>query len=116
MQLIQTSGNKTFNVIPRQFIVGALTLNLRSESTNVVVSVGTTSTINGNYLLLPAIFGTLVENDFFILEVLNGTEVIYKDKVFCTNQTINQTSNDYYTINKNQFVSEDTASNEYIII
>ena len=92
MKLIQTNGNKTFKIIPRQFVVGVLTLNLRSEST------------------------TLIENDFFTLEVLNGSDVIYKDKVFCTDQTINQSNNDYYTINKNQFVSEDSFDNDYIII
>tara|TARA_R110000803_G_C11809029_1_gene300408 strand:- start:128 stop:478 length:351 start_codon:yes stop_codon:yes gene_type:complete len=116
MKLIQTNGNKTFKIIPRQFVVGVLTLNLRSESTNVIVSVNATSTIDGNYLSFPAVFGTLVENDFFTLEVLNGSDVIYKDKVFCTDQTINQSNNDYYTINKNQFVSEDSFDNDYIII
>jgi len=116
MKLIQTNGNKTFKVIPRQFIVGALTLKLRSESTNTVVSVDTTSTIDGNYLSFAAVFGTLIENDFFTLEVLNGSDTIYKDKVFCTNQTINQSSNDYYTINKDKFVSEDSFDNDFIII
>lgn len=116
MKLIQTNGTKTFKVIPRQFIVGSLNLKLRSESTNTVVSVNTTSTIDGNYLSFEAIFGTLVENDFFTLEVLNGSNIIYKDKVFCTNQTINQSNNDYYTINKDKFVSEDSFDNDFIII
>jgi hypothetical protein len=116
MKLIQTNGTKTFKVIPRQFIVGSLNLKLRSESTNTVVSVNATSTIDGNYLSFEAIFGTLVENDFFTLEVLNGTDIIYKDKVFCTNQTINQSNNDYYTINKDKFVSEDSFDNDFIII
>tara|TARA_R110000822_G_scaffold18253_2_gene60478 strand:+ start:145 stop:495 length:351 start_codon:yes stop_codon:yes gene_type:complete len=116
MQVIQTSGNKTFNVIPRVFTVGDLTVTITSESTNTPVSVVSASSINGNFLQFASVFGTLVEGQFYILNVSNGSEIIYKDKVFCTNQTINQTSNDYYTINKNQYVSEDSASNEYIII
>jgi len=39
MQLIQTSGNKTFNIIPREFTVGNLTVTLTSESTNTPISV-----------------------------------------------------------------------------
>jgi len=116
MQLIQTSGNKTFNIIPREFTVGNLTVTLTSESTNTPISVVSTSLLSGNYLQFASVFGTLVEGQFYVLDVSNGSEVIYKDKVFCTDQTINQTSNDYYSINKDQYVSEDSASNEYIII
>ena len=73
--------------------------------------------ISGNYLQFASVFGTLVEGQFYILDVSNGPhKIIYKDKVFCTDQTINQTANEYYSINKDQFVSEDSASNEYIII
>jgi CMP-N-acetylneuraminic acid synthetase len=72
MKLITTSGNKTFKIIPRQYIEGAITKN--------------------------------------------GTSVIYKDKVFCTDQTINQTNNDYYSINKDEYVQEDSFDNDYIIL
>ncbi len=116
MQLIQTNGNKTFNIIPREFTIGSLTVTLTSESTNTPIVVNSTSSVNGNYLQFASVFGTLSEGQFYILEVSNGTQVIYKDKVFCTDQTINQSSNDYYSINKNQYTSEDSYDNEYIII
>ena len=116
MQLIQTSGNKTFNIIPRVFTVGVVSVSLTSESTNTPIVVNSTTTVNGNYLQFASIFGALVEGQFYILQVSDTNGVIYKDKVFCTDQTINQTSNDYYSINKDQYISEDSASNEYIII
>ena len=116
MQLIQTNGNKTFNIIQREFTIGSLTVTLTSESTNTPIVVNSTSSVNGNYLQFASVFGTLSEGQFYILEVSNGTQVIYKDKVFCTDQTINQSSNDYYSINKNQYTSEDSYDNEYIII
>ena len=116
MQLIQTNGNKTFSIIPRDFTVGNLSVKLTSESTNKPISVISASSLSGNYLQFASIFGTLVEGQFYILEVSNSSQIIYKDKVFCTDQTINQTANQYYSINKDQFVSEDSASNEYIII
>lgn len=117
MQIIQTSGNKTFNIIPRVFTIGNLSIKLTSESTNKPISVVSgASSVSGNYLQFSTVFGTLVEGQFYILEVSNASQIIYKDKAFCTDQTINQTANDYYNINKDQFVSEDSASNEYIII
>lgn len=116
MKLITTSGNKTFKIIPREFIEGVVTVNLTSESTGTLVSVTPTTTTDKNYMSFDAVFGTLTENDFYILEVKNGSDVIYKDKVFCTDQTINQTNNDYYSINKDEYVQEDSFDNDYIIL
>ena len=116
MKLITTSGNKTFKIIPRQYIEGAITVNLTSESTGTNVSVTPTASTDKNYMSFDAVFGTLTEGDFYILEVKNGTAVIYKDKVFCTDQTINQTTNDYYSINKDEYVQEDSFDNDYIIL
>lgn len=116
MKLITTSGNKTFKIIPREFIEGVVTVNLTSESTGTLVSVTPTATTDKNYMSFDAVFGTLTENDFYILDVKNGSDVIYKDKVFCTDQTINQTNNDYYSINKDEYVQEDSFDNDYIIL
>ena len=115
MKLITTSGNKTFKIIPRQFIEGAITVNLTSESTGANVSVTPTATTDKNYMSFDAVFGTLTEGDFYILEVKNGSAVIYKDKVFCTDQTINQDTNDYYSVNKDEYVSKD-GNNDYIVL
>ena len=115
MKLITTSGNKTFKIIPRQYIEGAITVNLTSESTGTLVSVTPTATTDKNYMSFDAVFGTLTENDFYILEVKNGSDVIYKDKVFCTDQTINQDTNDYYSVNKDEYVSK-SGNNDYIVL
>ena len=116
MKLITTSGNKTFKIIPRQYIEGAITVNLTSESTGSNVSVTPTATTDKNYMSFDAVFGTLTEGDFYILEVKNGTSVIYKDKVFCTDQTISQPSNDYYKVNKDVYKSDTSFDNDYIIL
>jgi hypothetical protein len=116
MKLIQTNGNKTFQIIPREFTVGTLTIKLTSESTNIPITITSTSSINGNYLQFATVFGTLTEGQFYILEVSNSTQIIYKDKVFCTDQVVNQLNNDYYNINKNEFTSEQSHDNEFIII
>ena len=116
MKLINTSGNKTFKIIPREFTVGTLNLKLTSESTNKSILVDVTSEIDGNYISFDAVFGSLTENDFYILEVSYLNNIIYKDRVFCTDQAINQNSDDYYSVNKNQYISEESSDNEFIIL
>ena len=53
------------------------------------------------------------------MTVKEGTSVIYKDKIFCTNQTINQSNNSYYTVNSGEYTTptgDDKHDNDYIII
>jgi hypothetical protein len=104
MKLINTSGNKTFKIIPREFTVGTLNLKLTSESTNKTITVDSVSVIDGNYISFDAVFGTLTESDFYILQVSYLNNIIYKDKIFCTD------------VNKDQYISEESSDNEFIII
>lgn len=50
-------------------------------------------------------------------DLVNTTDldIIYKDKIFCTSQTINQDTNDYYSINKNEYVNQ-SGNNDYIVL
>ena len=45
-----------------------------------------------------------------------GTNIIFKDRIFCTDQTINQVDNDYYNLNEGQFTTDDSYNNEYIVV
>ena len=116
MKLIGTNGNKTFKVIPREFINGAITVNLTSESTGTIINKTPTASTIGNYMSFDAVFGTLTEGDFYTLNIKNGTAVIYKDRVFCTDQAVNQTNNDYYSVNDGQYTTENSFDNDYIIL
>lgn len=116
MKLIGTNGDKTFKVIPRQFINGAISVKLTSESTGADINVSPTASTDGNYMTFTIAFGTLTEGDFYTLEIKDGTVVIYKDRVFCTDQTVNQVNNDYYSVNDGEYTSEDSFDNDYIII
>ena len=116
MKLIGTNGNKSFKVIPRQYITGSITVNLTSESTGTNVTVTPTASTVRDYMTFDAVFGTLTEGAFYMLEIKNAGAVIYKDRVFCTDQTINQTNNDYYSVNDGEYVQEDSYDNDYIII
>ena len=116
MKLIGTNGVKTFKVIPRQFINGAISVKLTSESTGADINVSPTASTDGNYMTFTIAFGTLTEGDFYTLEIKDGTVVIYKDRVFCTDQTVNQVNNDYYSVNDGAYTTEDSFDNDYIIV
>lgn len=116
MNIIGTNGNKTFKVIPRQFVAGTITVDLTNESTGATINKTPTASTDGNYMSFDAVFGTLVEGEFYTLKIKNGSAVIYRDKVFCTDQTINQTNNDYYSVNNNEYNTEDSFDNDYIIL
>tara|TARA_R110001592_G_scaffold77410_1_gene233026 strand:- start:152 stop:499 length:348 start_codon:yes stop_codon:yes gene_type:complete len=115
MQIIGTNGSKTFKVIPREF-VNTIAITLISESTGVSISRNPTAFTDGNYMAFTGSFGTLTEADFYTLEIKSGTVVIYKDRVFCTDQTVNQVNNDYYSVNDGVYNTEDSFDNDYIIL
>ena len=99
-----TAQSITF--IPRE--MNATTIVLRNEITNVETEIVADFYLSDYYITATTIFD-LKENTFYNLTIKNGNNIVYKDKVFCTNQ-----ANDVYTINQNQYVSNVTT-NEFKI-
>jgi hypothetical protein len=99
-----TAQSLTF--IPR--VMAATTIVLRNETTNVETTIAATFSLSNYYLTTTTIFN-LKENTFYNLTIKNGTNVVYKDIIFCTNQ-----ANDTYTVNQNQYVANVT-NNEFKI-
>jgi len=139
--LTTTTSAQAFKVIPRTF--GAeFSLSIRDDSTNVTQTYEINNAVtSGNYLTFNQAFSpVLVEGHFydiklfsdpnfwntnyFLWEVYNEfwnvdtTNIvdIYKDKIFCTDQEIDQSDNLYYNINKNQYVTDNSYNNDYIVI
>ena len=50
-------------------------------------------------------------------DLVNTTDldIIYRDKIFCTTQSTNQSNNEHYTVNKNQYKSK-SGNNDFIIL
>ena len=59
----------------------------------------------------------LKEGHFYdmTLKKVDGT-IIYKDKIFCTDQPIDQTQDQEYTINSGEYISDTTYDNDFIIL
>lgn len=138
MKILTTStGEQTIRIIPRSY-PDDVTLILRDDSTNEITTytldsmewentdeVWNAVDLNWNdaggyfeedgYLVINNQYN-LVEGRFYDLTIKEGSVVIYKDKIFCTDQTIDQETNNYYSINENVYTTEDSYDNDYIII
>tara|TARA_R110002074_G_scaffold220751_2_gene391335 strand:+ start:423 stop:851 length:429 start_codon:yes stop_codon:yes gene_type:complete len=139
--LTTSSTAQTLKVIPRDYLTTFI-LSIRDDSTNIVkhYEISGATTI-GNYLTFTNVFSPiLVENHFYdiTLGVSNSfwntniklwqddqtlwnvddtsDGVIYKDKIFCTDQDIDQENNDYYKINKGQYTHYNGYDNTYLVI
>lgn len=110
MLTIGTNGTKTFNLIPRKN-ASTVTAILTSETTGTSYSDTTSISQNRYYYNMPCDFETtLQESSFYTLEVKEGSNIIFKDKVFCTDQTIND-----FSVNYNTY-TEHSSDNEFIVI
>jgi hypothetical protein len=126
MKLItSTTETKLFKIIPRYIFINNVTVRLTSESTNITIEkLDITVARDENYMNVYVYLDSLVEGDFYRLEILNTSSgstipqntIIYKDRVFCTDQDINQNENEYYSVNKDRYISEESSDNEFIII
>ena len=120
IHLTTTASAQTLKIIPRSY-ASTVSMILRDDSTNTSTTYGSISTsTDKNYLVISqALSPVLVEGRFYDMTVKEGTSVIYKDKIFCTNQTINQANNSYYTVNSGEYTiptGNDQYDNDYIII
>ena len=117
--LLPTSNSQTIKIIPRVYAT-SITLKLRDDSTNTTASILATGTKVKNYLEVSTVFD-LKEGRFYDLKIYNGQgavtelDIIYRDKIFCTNQSTNQTNNQYYSANKDKYKSK-SGNNDFIIL
>lgn len=105
--LLESVLSQTFKFIPRSLDADSMIIEDDAENTSVTIDI--TPTIDRYYLSVSEVL-TLVEGRFYTIKVLNGLDVVYKDKIFCTNQTVSS-----YSINDNEYVQHST-NNDFVII
>jgi len=103
--LQETVNSQEVRFIPRSY--NADTIILTNETTKVSTIYNITFTIEGYYLLVDDVF-TLEQGNFYRMVVKNGSEVVYRDKIFCTNQAIGD-----YTVNVSEYDNYN-SDNDYI--
>ena len=114
--------------IPREYATNAY-MTIRDDSTNVsvdytlvprVAGVGNILIDKDTYGIYNDTYSNLVEGHFYDLTLYSDalkTNVIYKDRIFCTAQKDNiQIDNNFYKVNKDQYTEYDGFNNDYIVI
>lgn len=104
--LKEQEATQVLKFIPRSY--GADTIVLRNETTNEIKTISASFALDKYYLTTTTAFD-LKENTFYNLTVKNGVEVVYKDRIFCTNQEILD-----YSVNKNEYIAH-ASNNDFII-
>jgi len=110
--LQKSASDQTFSFIPRSYTSGTTyTIKIINETTNKeVYSDTTTSFTLVDYYYQHTDTFTLLEDTLYTLEITAGSDVIYRDKIFCTNQTVSS-----YSVNNNEY-TEQSQDNEFIVL
>lgn len=108
--LTTTTNAQELKFIPREYVASSIVIT--DQDTNKPVTyAGLTFTKDKYYLKGNVTFSpVLVEGRFYTLKVLNGSSIVYRDMLFCTDQTVST-----YTINKDVY-TENVTTNEYVVI
>lgn len=111
MHILTTStDSQTLKIVARKDATSpTFTLTDKSKRTSSTVSI--TKGTDGDYMTLSGSF-TLKEGDLYSFTVKDGSDIIYKGLIFCTDQT----DYDKYFENKDEYVHEDTYDNDFVII
>tara|TARA_B110000858_G_scaffold42868_1_gene49091 strand:- start:173 stop:571 length:399 start_codon:yes stop_codon:yes gene_type:complete len=110
-----TTDEQTFFIIPREYAISNV-IELRDDQTNTTTSYTTTMVKENDYLKFTGVF-TLLEGHFYDLTLTSVAGRKYNaDKIFCTAQTINQNNNEEYSVNKDLYITNDSYSNDYIVL
>jgi len=104
--LTTSTSNQSFKCIPRAAFD---TIEITDEETNTTTSVNIVSVVYGSYITTITAAFNLKENHFYTLSLKDGSDIIFKDKVFCTDQNIVT-----FSVNNGQYTSN-TTSNTFIV-
>lgn len=110
--LQESESSQTINFIPREYTEGTTyTVKITNESTNSdVYNQDVTSFTENLYYYQHADTFSLKENTFYLLTI-TATDVVFKDKIFCTNQTATS-----YSVNDSEYTIHETDTNEFIFL
>ena len=114
MTIVQNSESaQTISFIPRSWTDGnTYTVEINNETTNTQVFQDTSATFTevDYYNQYTKVITGLTEDTMYNIVIKDGSDIIYKDKLFCTNQTIST-----YSINNDEYTVQ-SEDNEFIVL
>ena len=109
-----TNETQVLYIIPRDYsVVTPVSVMIRQDGTYIseTISVTPSYSANSNYMILNCGFDILEEDSIYFMEVKNGSDLIYRDKLYSTS------SSDYvHTLNTNKYTIDAEGENEQYII
>jgi hypothetical protein len=109
MIVLTTSNSaQTFSFVPRK--TGYNTMQIIDEIENTTETVSITSSVAGDYTHSITATFDLVEGRSYLLVLKNGSNIIYRDKIYCTDSPLTN-----FSVNYNQYTSN-VSNNEFIVI
>jgi len=110
--LKSTTETQTFDFIPREYVPSLdpiYKVSIFSEIQNKEIYSQTTSTFDSiSYYNSYSDVFTLIEDQFYMLTIEKNNEVIFLDKIFCTNKA----TGNYWTKPLTNWTDENTKTNE----
>ena len=109
MIILTTENVNTQQVyfIPRSTIFNSV--KITDEQTNVTTTINSYTFQAGDYWCSLAAIFNLKENHFYTIEIKNNSDIIFRDKIFCTDQGTST-----FSVNNAQYTSN-TTTNEFIV-
>jgi hypothetical protein len=104
--LTTSTSAQTFSFIPRDTPTSMV---LTDDQTNVPVTVTIDSQTSGNYVNTITADFDLIEGHFYDLVLYKNSDIVYKDRIFCTDQNIVS-----FSVNNGEYTSN-TTSNTFIV-
>ena len=129
MIIFRPQAENRFVCIMREYVTNAF-MTIQDDSTNVSVDyiliprVGTTGNIlivNDTITIYNSTYQNMVEGHFYNMTIYSDeakTNVIYRDRIFCTEQKVDiQTDPNYfYKLNDGVYQEYDGFNNDYIVL
>lgn len=146
MIVLTTTASQTLTIIPREYLGSFYVKIRDTSLNKTFTYLEDTTTTSGNYLSFTGNYvddadvSIFIEGRFYDLDAFadynywntnlslwetydedwqtdsDKKSRVYKDTIFCTNQDIDQNDSDYYDLNKDQYVTNDSFNNEYIVV
>lgn len=84
-------------------------LEITDEQTNVTTAINLISVISGHYYTTISALFELIENHNYTFQLKQGTSVMFKGKIFCTDQNLVT-----FSVNNDKYISN-TTTNDFIV-
>lgn len=109
MIVLKTSNSpQIFRFIPRTGTYNVMQITDEMENKTTTVAISSSSNLDYTHSITATF--DLVEGRSYMLTLKNGTSIVYRDKIYCTDSPLEN-----FSVNYNQY-TENVSNNEFIVI